>query len=203
MTEEERKKMIDFVVANCSYCEKDDRESIGALSDERLTAWRDNLIANQQAQAVVDAVREARPDTAVSQMPELVANHLKPTEPKPLTDDEWMAVAPPRVKTAVQTAMEIVDSERTQLVSRLTANVEDEKVRERLAERLKGRPIDELRELAVLAPPAKPDAAGPLANYFGAAQPAPPAQPETLDEVLVIPAIDFAAEARSRAGRIG
>lgn len=97
----------------------------------------------------------------------------KPTcnQQKPLTDQEWLETAPPTIRSAVQNAMAIEAEQKQQLIAQLTANLnKDQQVI--VANRLKDKPLAELKDLALLAPKAAtPPATLNFAGQAGAYTP--------------------------------
>lgn len=92
---------------------------------------------------------------------------------RPPTANEWLATAPPDIRRAVQNAMQIEKREREHIVEHLTANL-DKETGKVLAMRLLNKPLEELRDLALLIPAhdymSDRNNRGDLAlNFFGAA----------------------------------
>lgn len=124
----------------------------------------------------------------------------KPTENKKVkpakqpTANEWLATAPPEIKSAVQNAMAIEKAERTKLVERLTANLQGD-AKTKLTTRLQGKPLDELRDLAELLPTAntqEPDLIS-VPSFLGAGWAGGPVgngEPELLD----LPVMNWATD---------
>jgi len=194
-----REELINYIVTNCGHCDEDDQEVLNELTDELLLGWAGD-IENAQSdddKAIVNTMREALGEELT---PELVANALKPKASKALTDDEWMDIAPPQVKSAMQTAMAITANERRGIVERLVANVEDADKKAALTKSLSKKSTDDLREMSELIPKAAKEEAGTLNSYLGSAVPSheTSVENEDPDEILPIPAIDWAAVGRAQ-----
>lgn len=86
---------------------------------------------------------------------------------KPQTEQQWLASAPPRIRSIVNSAIARERQERSDLLARIVANIDDEAQRKRLWGRYaKIESLDELRELADLVNPVQPD---PVPNWLGSA----------------------------------
>jgi hypothetical protein len=82
------------------------------------------------------------------------------------TDEEWLAEAPESVQNTLKHARELEDRERQSLISQITSNVEDDKQRQAVVNRLKGKDLEELRDLVALAPKQEEDNSQVI-NYQG------------------------------------
>ena len=163
---------------------------------------------------VVNAIAEAAPDIELNAMPAFVKEKIaakdkeetcneddeeclaaekkkaeatknqRTKKEEKMTDQEWLAAAPPTVRSAVQNAMAIEQREKETLVRQLTANVSDEDAQERLAKTLMAKPLDELHDLMALAPAPAPEPA--RASYMGAAAPATNKR-EEFDPIDILP----------------
>lgn len=69
-----------------------------------------------------------------------------------LTENEWLAMAPPSVRERDRLAQEILNQRKAETVKRLVANVADAKEKKVLANELMARDYEELRKLARLLP---------------------------------------------------
>ena len=212
MTDQERDETVDFILANCGHCDDDDRETLNELDDEKLAAWRGDLQARQESEAVVNAVQEAAGgELAVNAMPDFIKEKIaakkkkasddgeeeeeveekKPAANEQLTDEQWMEAAPDSVKEVFKFSEGIMANERKTIVDRLTVNVAKES-KEALVNKLNGMTLPDLRDLSALAPPepaAKPNTGVPsiMANYFGAASQAGPTVPVANKKVTPLP----------------
>ncbi len=220
MTEQEHKKMVDFVIANCDYCDEEDRETLNALSDDKLKAQKAVLEKAVQTEAVVNAAKkgftdpggnthtynEEKKEWETKKKEEPVANRDRDDNkdgksanpPKPQTEEEWFRGAPSKVRSAVHNAMQIEASEKARLIERLVANLSDED-KERLQKRLETHSLDELRDLSALAPKSE-ELAGFVPNYLGAAAPAGSQKRDEVDKADILPlaTINWEQEQRER-----
>lgn len=113
---------------------------------------------------------------------------------KPKTDEEWLSEAPEHLQNTWRYAQEIEAREKEHIVSRIVANVEDDKQKTVLVNRLKDKDLAELRDLAILAPQAKEEERLPVS--FMGAQGAPVANQDNFDEndTLETPTINWAED---------
>lgn len=76
---------------------------------------------------------------------------------KPMTEQEWLAAAPPEVRAMYAHGTAALQRDKEILVARLTANVEGDDRRKAVATALMAKPLPELQVLAELVPaPAEP-----------------------------------------------
>jgi len=183
MDEKEKAALVEFILTNCEFCGDGDREMVANLSDEKLSAWKADLEKAQQREAVANAARKGFTDPGGNshawneEKGEWETKQAKPAEKKkpvtnaakPQTAEEWLAAAPPEIRSAVQNAQGIELEEKRKLVERLTANVA-EGDREAHATRLMGRTLDELRADVALLPPEReePELTAHYAGQAGA-----------------------------------
>ena len=183
------KKLVDNLIENCSCWSEEDREVLNGFSEEKLKKLGDVIEQNKQQELVANAALEgfedqrgdmhaynadsgkwehvAKKEEPVKKEEEPVAN--KKEEPK--TADEWLAAAPPEIKSAVANAMDIESREKTAIVERLTVNVADDK-KEAVSKRLFTKSLEDLRlDLELLpAPTANEQAAsGSVTSLFAGA----------------------------------
>lgn len=91
----------------------------------------------------------------------------KPTcNQQPKTDEEWLNSAPPSIRSAVQNAMSIEAEQKQQIINQLVANLGKDQ-QTVVANRLKDKPLAELKDLALLTPKAPVTAA--TLNFAGQA----------------------------------
>lgn len=181
-----RKEAIDKLVANDCCWEETDRETLNGLSDEQFVSVQSQakkqseqmLVANAAAKGYTDPGGNEHTWNAETKewdsklktlepgkKDESVENKKKDEPPKPQTTEEYLAAAPPDVRSAVQNAMAIEKRERKNLIAQLTSDVEGI-AKESLVMQLTTNSLSELRGLMALAPkPAEPI---PTANYAGA-----------------------------------
>ena len=178
MDENQRKAIIDGLIANTCCWEEEDREILNELDDAKLTRLQEQAKKDQQREAVLNSATKQFEDSAGAKhtwdgkawkhepkKPEPVVNDQDEPEPKSQTTDEWLANAPVEVQNAVRNAVEIEARESAEVIDQLTANLKDGEAKEKVVARLQAMPLVELRELAPLAPKR----AEPTANYAGAA----------------------------------
>lgn len=202
--ENQKKEIVDNLIANTCCWEEGDREVLNKFSDEKLVLMRDHDKKEKQRELVANAAEKGFKDSDGNSHvfdaakgewdtkkkepdPDSVVN--KESEKKPQTTDDWMKSAPKEIQSAVRNAMSIENREKAQIIDRLTANLNDES-KETVVNRLKDRPLEELRDLALLnSEPAEQVA--PVASYLGATSPIDNAQSK-LDQsdILVLPVMN-------------
>lgn len=175
------KKLVDDLIANCSCWTESDRETLNAMPDAKVQTLVDAAKKSKETEAVANAAKAGYEGEAGqfvwngdSKKMEFLAKMKKgkgggkaedddeeeeeePKKPaknqaKQLSAEEWFKQAPPEVQSAVKNAMDIEIREKQQLIDRITANVEDADKKAKVANRLKDKSLDELRDLAELAP---------------------------------------------------
>jgi hypothetical protein len=148
-----------------------DREFLLGLTDERL-----GVIAN--------AIKE-EPAPKPTDNANPPAN--PPTPPRPVSDADYVANAPPGIRDMLQDGLAMAAAERGRLIGLITAN----KANTLTPEYLGGRTTPELRGIAALAaPPAPPAAVYP--NWGGAAPAVNAATPAPVtEEAYVMPTINW------------
>ncbi len=204
LTENQKKEVIDGLIANTCCWEEADREVLNGFGDKKLVAMKEHdekekrqeLVANAAQKGFEDAegnshVYNAKSgdwDMTKKKEPEPVVNQGLQTKVKTL--DEWLADAPPEAKSAVRNAMNIENREKAQIITQVTAGLEG-KSKETVINRLKDRPLEELQDLALLNP--KPiEAVVPVASYLGAATPVGNEQePLDQEDILPLPVINW------------
>lgn len=185
VNEDQKKTLIDDLVANCSCWSDDDREVLNSFSDEKLSKLSEH------------SKKVRKP----SETPTQPTANSKPTEEpvkKQMTDEEWFASAPAGVRAAVTNAAKIEKRERETLISKLTANSEDDK-KEALVATLNTKSLEDLELMASLIP-AAPSSQEPnrKASWFGsvpAVQTNNSKQELDEDDLLIPPTINFAESA--------
>lgn len=103
-----------------------------------------------------------------------------------LNEDDWLNKAPASIRSVVSNAMAVERAEKKKIVDVLTANISDEDTDKRLTARLMSKSLEELRDLAALAPAKE----APRPNYFGAAAPLANLRPlvdNRQDDILLPP----------------
>lgn len=134
-------------------------------------------------------VRDKKPAKKAPPVPPAVKNQ------RPMTEKEWFDTAPAFVKSAVRNAMAIEAKEKQGLIDQLVANIKDEDKRTAVENRLKGKSLEELRDLQALAPTTNKanDDEEPTVNYFGASTLAGPIKNSKADaeNYLPLPELSF------------
>jgi hypothetical protein len=207
LSDEARKKIVEDLIANSCCWDEADREVLNELDDGKLGQLKAQAEKDQQREAVINAAKKGFEDPGGNahtynekegkweskiKEPEPVVNKEE-KDKKPLTQEEqdkqWMDKAPVSVKTSVRLSEEIINREKTALIGQLTANIEGED-KAQLQERLQAKPLDELRDLMVLAPKQEEPRAP---SYAGAAAPAMnrTASDFDPDDVLPLPVMNL------------
>ncbi|MFA5056514.1 MAG: DUF2213 domain-containing protein [Opitutaceae bacterium] len=223
LTVDQKKAIVDNLIANCGDCgwKETDRELLTNLGDEALTKLQANAktITEQKAKiaerdAVVNAARKGFgiPETVtINAMPAALQEALDKKKAgkedeedtgkgkatcNEMSEEDWMKQAPASIRSAITNAKAIEQRERSALIERLTANVAAER-KEVIVNRLKDKPLDELRDLLALAPVANQQA-DPLPLYTGMAAPQTRNQATVnAGDILPLPTIDWSNEKRA------
>lgn len=117
-------------------------------------------------------------------------NKEKKVENTEKTEQDWMAQAPASVREDLAFASNEKAKQKRALVKRMTANVSDDTARGKLTEKLMAKPLDELQELSILAPPEKAEEKFP--SYLGAAAPTGNQEDDDDDDdILERPVLNF------------
>jgi hypothetical protein len=222
MTDSERKALVDSLIANECCWKEDDRQTLNAMPDDTLKKVHQQAEREKQAQAVVNAAREGfgmSQEVTVNAMPAALLAKMKGMKAKKdeevedeevenkdkkgatcneLTEEQWMKQAPVSVRNTFRYAQEIEQRERNELIGKITANLKgDEK--DRVTNRLAAKDLDELRDLAALAPPEEKQPG--LTSYFGASVPTDNRRRDAgsdQDDLLLPPTINFAEESKAK-----
>ena len=214
-------KLIDTLINEDEVWTEEDRESLGKFEDKKLEILVANLLERKKKtvedkkkqtrmEAVANAAREGYKDcqgnqhsynaekseweTTLKVEVTTVNAEGEPVvkETKPQTAEEWFDSAPPEIQSAVRNSMAIEANEKAHLVEQLVANVEDQKKKDKLTERLKTKDLEELRDFVALTPAVNIN--NPFtSNYVGAAIPAFNTEPPeiTKPEPLGLPVWEF------------
>lgn len=181
----EREKMIAALVANCE-CWKGETEQalLTKLPDDRLEVLHKALTPTTTTTTTV------------------TANTTTAAPAKPMTDQEWMASAPPKVQAAFRRATQIEEKERAYLVSQLVANVAEDR-RQAAEQYYATKSTEDLeRELSFRpTPEAAPAYTQP--NWTAAAGGTPVYNTGgriNYDDILPLPQTDWAEEAKLARG---
>ena len=203
LSKEDRKKLVDDLIANECCWEEDNRETLNSLSDKTLESLGKQATEIMNAAMVANAAKEGFEDqqgnahkfnTITNQwettikIEEPVKNEEKSNkEQKPQTTEEWLNSAPEEVRNTLKYAKDIENKEKALLINKLTANVSDG-AKATLSERLQSKPLDELQDLVLLVPEKET----PTANYAGASSPTGNTKKsESRGSGIPMPEIDF------------
>lgn len=199
---EEKKTIIDNLIAwNCE-CGKasngpkpwaeTDRETLNAMKDEKLMSMDECRKAMTKNELVANAAKDhlvISADGTVTPKEVPVANAAAP---KPMTEAEWFASAPPVVLKLVENAKSVENREKNDIVTRLVANVAETE-RQAIADRFMQKSVEDLRDLDKLIP-RKVENSGSRwmqPDYSGAAAPVSNAKPEDKVEPLYSPPMQW------------
>ena len=213
LSDDERKGLVDGLIGNCECWVEDDRAILNEMPDLKLKQLTEHVEKSAEATAVANAARkgftdpggishvwntekqewETKPAKPADPNPTPVAN-AKPTEPKPMTEDEWMKNAPPSVQEDLAFARNEKAAQKSKLIDQLVANVaQSEQAAQRT--RLEGRSLLDLQaDVQLLPKQASPEASAPVANWQGSATPAISQQAVDQDDVLPLPTINWKEE---------
>ena len=208
----EREQIIEALIANCGPWTEDDRELLGQMSDESLTDHGkhcvEHRVLNERLSEVTANANAGEIDLSTIDDETLFAEVLERTggEPSPeeeemvgnqlqeMTEEQWLAIAPPSIRDVVTNALQFQGVRRNQLIQAITANSRNRFSPERLDEM----DTEELEALAELAEQPTANAVrqrraiyagdpGLIANQDNGAQ---------LEEPLVMPTLNFERAAR-------
>lgn len=152
-----REEIIDWLVANCACWKgQGDREVLNGLSDDKLKNLKDQAEQQRRYQEAADAAKKGFTDPGGNthtwnettkqwdrkEAPKKEETVVNEGEAPRLTAEEQATLAWAQAEMARQ---------RQILIDQITANSKPE-VKTTLVERLKNKPLDELRDLALLVP---------------------------------------------------
>lgn len=165
----DRKQLIDEIIANCSSCSESDRELLNKLSDDRLKAWRDNLVKGKEQEAVANAVVKGFTDPGgnTHTWNEKTKQWESALKPATVNEGDWLAQAPAGVREDLAFARNEKAKQKGKLIQQLTANIKDEGKRAAQAQRLASRSLEELQADVDLLPEVQ----STTPSYIGAAAP--------------------------------
>lgn len=174
-----KKELVDSLIANCDCWAEADRETLNALSDEKLTALNAHvakhleLVKNQKE----DEDEEDEEDMKKEKEP--VANERK-------TVKEWWDEAPPELKQVVNRAQAWENDQKKKAVDAITANERNTLT----AEQLQGLSLEQLQGIASLVqePAPKEDF---FPSFLGAAAPVANARKAAVETPLPLPKMDY------------
>lgn len=212
MTEVDRNKVVDGLIANDCCWEEADREVLNSLTDEKLGLWKEQAEKDQSRELVVNAAQKGFEDkggnthTFNAEKNEWESK-MKTPEPEkklevvdnertgvvaPQTAEEWMKTAPQEIQNTLLHAQGIEAREKALLIDRFVTNAAEKDAAKKM---LGDKSLNELQGLLSLIPQETPQPEQTLPSYLGQSVPAFNAQPE-FDEkdVLTLPVINHDKE---------
>lgn len=189
VSEMDKKKTIDHLIANVCCWDEEDRPLLEGLSDNKLQALADQAEKDRRAAAVANAAQKGFEGTrfVYNAETEEVEVEVEAKEKKPpveeeeeeeeneeATENKWLERAPASIREDLAFARREKAARKKTLIERLTVNVHDPKKRKQVVNRLSEYSLDTLQDLAVLAPEEDeaPAANSDLSiNFSGAASP--------------------------------
>jgi len=173
---EVKKSIIDDLINNCGDCgwDEEDREVLNALPDEKLMTMDEcrklNMAKNEEAAKKIKDLEAVVANTKKAVDPDKKEEKtVTASEKTPLTNEEVMAALTPEMREDLAFARAEKARQKTALIERLTANIEDDTQKAALNKRLQSKPIDELQDLLALAPQKVEDQDAGVQNYSGMA----------------------------------
>jgi len=204
MTDNEKKTLVDGLIANCPCWAEADRDVLNKFDDAKLTAIKKHVEDEASKDRILNAAKQgfkAGNDQYVlndkgewekkeGKKEEKKKDSVVNEEKKPQTDEDWLASAPPKIQSAVRNAMAIEAGEKEQLINQLTVNTPAAK-KEAVLNRLNRMDLETLRDLSAVAP--KEEEKPRTVNYLGASVPSrghtvPDDDP---DDVLPLPTVNW------------
>jgi hypothetical protein len=166
LSDEERGAIVDGLITNCEGCgwSEEDRDTLNSLSDVTLNSLKEQTAIVANAKKKKDEKDDDDEDEDEDEDEETTDN---------ADVEAWLAKAPVAVQNTVRYAQRLEQRERDGLISKIVTNLEGQQ-KVRVLNRLSGKSLDELQDLAALAPkPVKVRNSvldqGPI--YLGAAAP--------------------------------
>jgi len=173
---EVKKSIIDDLINNCGDCgwDEEDREVLNALPDEKLMTMDEcrklNMAKNEEAAKKIKDLEAVVANTKKAVDPDKKEEKtVTASEKTPLTNEEVMAALTPEMREDLAFARAEKARQKTALIERLTANIEDDTQKAALNKRLQSKPIDELQDLLALAPQKVEDQDAGVQHYSGMA----------------------------------
>jgi len=222
LTKEQRQNKINFITANCSCWKRNgDKEILNNLPDEKLIDIEKDAVEEANKDKVAAAARAGFTQEQTNEIGKLIAEGIKatlqgedgkmpwekttaaqaPVAPvaTTVTANEWMASAPPEIRSAIQTSMGITQQHKDQLIGKIIGNERDESKRRAHYERLNLETVDKLSYIASLIPDAAPSNPWErsVPNFLGAGVTANSVNAQDAvdqDDILPMPSIYSKAE---------
>ncbi|KKN70642.1 hypothetical protein LCGC14_0429150 [marine sediment metagenome] len=184
LSDNQKKKIVDDLIANTCCWEEEDREMLSALSDNKLTAMKEHgekeVAEKKRHEVLTNAMKKGVTDPGGN-------NHvwseekndwvMKPKEKEkepvanqnaPPTEAEWLATAPESVREDLEFARAEKSKQKSALVKQLVANVKDEQHQARLSDRFLKKSLGDLQDMVAILPE---DKQVPVANWSGSPAP--------------------------------
>jgi hypothetical protein len=148
LTEDQKNQILVDLIANTGVegpkvWNEEDREGLSALPEDKLIAMNDQreLLANAS-----DFLKKKKDEDEEDK--EKMAKNQEPViNEKPKTAQEWLAEAPPEIRSAVNNAMDFERRQKDELIKRVTKNERNPFSKEWL----NSKSLEELQGLATLA----------------------------------------------------
>lgn len=178
MSDEQRKAVIDGLIANSCCWEEADRETLNTLDETKLATLKGQVEKDQKREVVINAARKEFKDSEGSthtwneekgawntKAPEKKGEPVINKDTKPPTEEEWLAKAPVSVQEDLAFARNEKSKQKEEIVEKLVANVKDPEEKKRLSERFMKGKLQDLQDMVKVLPEEKK----PTSNYSGAA----------------------------------
>lgn len=192
----DKKKIVDALIAsNANSWGEDDRETLTAMTEEVLQKLQasEKLAADKAVENAVEKYRKEEADKKAAAEAEANTNATVVTnaDKKPKTVKEFIDNAPPEIRPAMQNMMTSYELMKNALIKRLTDNEKCPFTEEQL----KGKGVDELKQLVALAASSVPEGEEEVPLDFTGQGLEPAANVN--EEPLVMPAVVSAAPAKT------
>lgn len=159
-------KLIEWLTTNCSCWKgEDDAETLNGFSEDKLKSLKAKEIAAQEAEAVVNAAREGfglDKSLTVNALPAAIKAKGKPKagcaepdedeEPAVMNMEQWEASMPPEAKAVWNSAKQVANREKRQVINALTKHIADPAKRKLAVNKLKDKTLEDLVERLELMP---------------------------------------------------
>jgi len=159
-----KKDLIEQITVNgCGCFRQDDVPYLAAIGEDRLQKIVDNMDESERLKVAANAATEGFVDPVGNkhafidgEWESVMADDdggedTLTGNAAPQTDDEWFAHAPESVQRIVANALKVETDQKAALAEKLTVNLSGEQ-KKRLTENLMTKSLDELNDLALLAP---------------------------------------------------
>ena len=198
LADTQRQAIVNALIAQgCCYDEKD-KPILNALSDDALVMLQSKAAKEAEKEKERRAVENAAQKTLImdSQQQQQTTTNAQ-QQPKQLTEQEWLAMAPPSVQAQYAETQRILNTEKAKIVETLV-NQAKESDRPQLKTLLESMTVNQLRPMAALVvEPKQVEQQQPL--YVGASAPTGKAAPTiNRGEYLPIPEIDWTTAANAK-----